>query len=82
MRGSSFDNRANRPPGYADKILTLYQGTRLGRQEVGGELLEDDRALWSYALLDRDRIADIFEGSIPQQNRGERRSCHDRRREF
>ncbi len=34
-----------------------YAGTRIGRQELGGELLEDvEGALWTLELIDRERI--------------------------
>lgn len=39
-KGSSYDNRANLSPEYY-RILARYEGTRLGRQEIEGELLLD-----------------------------------------
>ena len=40
---------------YAD-IVSAYEGTRLGRQEIYGELLEDvPGALWSHARIDESR---------------------------
>lgn len=42
-----------------EALLEDYAGTRLGRQELDGEMLDDVvGALWSYALLDADRVAD------------------------
>ncbi|HMN54101.1 MAG TPA: ATP-binding protein, partial [Sphingopyxis sp.] len=36
----------------------IYGGTRLGRQELDGELLEDvEGALWTRALVERCRVA-------------------------
>ncbi len=56
-RGSTFDNRANLAPAFMDAIIARYQGTRLGRQELYAELLEDvEGALWSRELLDRLRV--------------------------
>jgi phage terminase large subunit-like protein len=56
-RGSSHENRANLPASYSQTILSPYEGTRLGRQEIEGELLEDvPGALWTYGLLDDCRI--------------------------
>jgi phage terminase large subunit-like protein len=56
-RGSSHENAANLPPSYSRTILSPYEGTRLGRQEIEGELLEDvPGALWTYDLLDDCRI--------------------------
>lgn len=38
-------------------IELQYGGTRLGRQEIYGELLEDNPdALWTYSMIDADRI--------------------------
>ena len=43
---------------FIDAILTRYDGTRLGRQEIAGELIEDRAdALWSRALIERCRVA-------------------------
>src|SRR5262245_5048429 len=39
------------------EYFRLYEGTRLGRQELDAELLDDvEGALWSYALIDADRV--------------------------
>lgn len=55
--GSSYDNRANLSKRYYDVVIRPYEGTRLGRQEIYAELLEDvEGALWSLALLDRLRL--------------------------
>ena len=40
-RGSSYENRANLAPAFFDQIIRKYEGTRLGRQELDAELLED-----------------------------------------
>lgn len=51
-RGSTYDNLANLAPTFRDQILRRYEGTRLGRQELDGELLEDTPgALWSWAMF-------------------------------
>ncbi len=49
------------PEGYVSQILSVvrrkYEGTRLGRQELYAELLEDlEGALWKRALIDALRI--------------------------
>jgi phage terminase large subunit-like protein len=39
------------------KLYARYLGTRMGRQELEGELLDDiEGALWTWARLDRDRV--------------------------
>lgn len=55
-RGSTYDNRANLAPQFFDQIIRRYEGTRLGRQELGGELLLDvPGALWTLAMFDERR---------------------------
>lgn len=56
-RGSTFDNADN----LADNALAFYrqryEGTRLGRQELYAELLEDVQgALWTAAMIDATRL--------------------------
>ena len=52
-RGSSYENRANLAPAFFDQIIRKYEGTRLGRQELEAELLEDTPgALWSHGSID------------------------------
>ena len=40
-RGSTYDNKANLAPQFLDAILKKYDGTRMGRQEIYAEVLED-----------------------------------------
>lgn len=62
-RGSSYANRDNLAPAFFDQIVRRYEGTRLGRQELGGELLEDvEGALWTLALIDRNRVDKVPPG--------------------
>ena len=45
--GSTYENRANLAPSFFRQIISKYEGTRLGRQEINAELLEDvPGALW------------------------------------
>jgi phage terminase large subunit-like protein len=56
-RGSTFDNKANLAAGFLGAIARKYEGTRLGRQELLGEVLDDTPgALWTYQQLDSLRI--------------------------
>jgi len=56
-RGSSYENRANLAPAFFDQIIRKYEGTRLGRQELDAELLEDTPgALWSHGLIEASRL--------------------------
>jgi len=61
-RGRTLDNAANLAPQFLDEILARYQGTRLGRQELDAEILEDTPgAFWSLAVLDRCRVSELPE---------------------
>jgi phage terminase large subunit-like protein len=56
-RGSTYDNRSNLATAFLRKILAKYEGTRLGRQELRAEILEDTPgALWTLGLLDANRV--------------------------
>lgn len=56
-RGITMDNRANLASSFIQAITDKYAGTRLGRQELSAEILDDvPDALWTRAALDRDRI--------------------------
>lgn len=56
-RGRTFDNRANLPPAYLTAVTAEYAGTRLGRQELDGELIEDvEGALWTRAMIESGRV--------------------------
>jgi phage terminase large subunit-like protein len=51
-RGSTFDNAANLASNFIDQIKKKYEGTRLGRQELNAEVLEDVvGALFTRALI-------------------------------
>lgn len=59
VRGSSFDNLANLAPTFRAAILAKYEGTRLGRQELYAEVLDDvEGALWNAAVIDEHRVTD------------------------
>ena len=52
-RGSTADNADNLAPTFLAAMEDAYGGTRLGRQELGGEYIEDlDGALWTRAMLE------------------------------
>ncbi len=61
-RGSTYANAANLAPRFLARIRAQYEGTRLGRQEIEGELLEDTPgALWSLALIESTRAREAPE---------------------
>jgi len=56
-RASTIANACNLPPSFIEGILSRYGGTRLGRQEIEGEILEQrEDALWSRTQLEHCRI--------------------------
>lgn len=62
-RGRTRDNAANLAPSFLRTIEARYAGTRLGRQELEGELLEDvEGALWTLGVIERHRLDALPEG--------------------
>lgn len=62
-RGKTMENAANLAPSFLSSMLDLYGGTRLGRQELDGEILDDNPlALWKRANIDATRVAALPEG--------------------
>ncbi len=56
VRGSTFDNKANLSPSYIERMFKKFGGTRLGRQELEGEILEDTTgALWTTKIIEQTR---------------------------
>ena len=57
-RATTGDNAFNLGPTFLERITARYAGTRLGRQELNGEILEDlPGALFPRALIERARVA-------------------------
>lgn len=62
IRGSTYDNSANLAPGFLQTLEKKYRGTRRGRQELLGELLEDvPGALWMPAWIEDHRLWEVDE---------------------
>jgi phage terminase large subunit-like protein len=56
-RASTRANAFNLAPRFLDAVVGRYQGTRLGRQELDGELIEDrEDALWRRDEIERGRV--------------------------
>lgn len=70
-RGSTFDNAGNLAASFLKVIKDKYQGTRLGRQELNAELLDDvPGALWTRAMVDaakQDELGNPW--SVPDMQR-------------
>jgi phage terminase large subunit-like protein len=57
-RAPTQTNAAFLSPAFLDEILIRYAGTRLGRQEIDGEIIEDrPDALWSRGTIEAARVA-------------------------
>lgn len=59
-RGTTYDNQANLAPMFFSKIIKKYEGTRLGRQELHAELLDDNpNSLWTRGNIDQHRVSSL-----------------------
>lgn len=68
--GSTFSNRANLADQFVNKIVTKFQGTRLGRQELEGILLDDVAgALWTGEMIDAASKYMREGGGLPELRR-------------
>src|SRR3984885_1802626 len=57
-RGSTFDNKAHLARAFFERITARYEGRAIGQQELFAEIVEETPgALWSRALLERQRVA-------------------------
>lgn len=55
--GTTYDNRQNLAEPFFDEVVTAFEGTRLGRQELAGELLEDNpNAIFTSEDIDKARV--------------------------
>lgn len=59
-KGSTLDNAANLAPQFIAQIIDRYGGTRLGRQEIEGEILSDiPGALFKREDIDDTRLKEV-----------------------
>jgi phage terminase large subunit-like protein len=57
-RGSTFDNADNLSPSFIEYIHKSYDGTRIGAQELHGEILQNtEGALWQFTDLEAITIS-------------------------
>ena len=57
-RAGTIANALNLAPSFIEQVLTRYGGTRIGRQEIDGEIIEERAdALWTRAGLESCRVA-------------------------
>lgn len=61
-RGATLDNQANLASNTIKQLYDRYGGTRLGRQELEGEILDDiPGALWNREDIDNARVGEVPE---------------------
>ena len=71
-RGRTVENERNLAPAFLDQIVRRYQGTRLGRQELDGEILDDMLgALWTHGIIEAKRLTALPELARPELARPE-----------
>lgn len=59
-RGATLDNSANLAANTVKQLYERYGGTRLGRQELAGEILTDiPGALWNRDIIDACRLKEV-----------------------
>lgn len=57
-RGQTYENLPNLAEGFINRVIRKYEGTRLGRQELHAELLDDTPgALWTRDILESTRVS-------------------------
>lgn len=60
--GTTFDNLDNLAPTFREEIITKFEGTRLGRQELMAEVLDDvPGALWTADMIAKCRCITVPE---------------------
>ncbi len=60
IRGTTFDNVDNLAKSSIEMLKERYMGTRLGRQELYAEILEDvEGALFNIDLIEQSRVRDV-----------------------
>jgi len=59
VTGSSYENKSNLHPLWFKDVLSRYEGTRIGRQEIYAEILTDNPdALWKREDIEKHRVTD------------------------
>lgn len=59
-KGNTRENLVNLAPPFVKAVIEKYEGTRIGRQELNAEILDDvPGALWSRPLIDEARIRPV-----------------------
>lgn len=63
--GRTYDNESNLAQEFLTELRSQYEGTRIGRQEIDAEVLEDvEGALWDWGMIHR-----LYPSESPQYRR-------------
>lgn len=55
--GNTYENRGNLADEFIQSVVDLYEGSRIGRQELYAEILDEiEGALWTRAMVDETRL--------------------------
>jgi len=61
-RGSTYDNIANLADTFRKTVVAKYEGTRLGRQELDGAILDDVAgAMWTHSMIESHRTRESLD---------------------
>ncbi len=56
-KGSTYENKENLPQSFYDHVVSKYEGTTIGQQEIYADILSDSkRALWSRDVINDFRL--------------------------
>jgi phage terminase large subunit-like protein len=71
VEGTMYENEANLAPDFLKYIADTYEGTRLGRQEISGKILDDNpNAMFQRAWFEAGRLTlDELDDLCPEFNR-------------
>jgi len=59
-RGSTYENQMNLATTFLEEVKARYEGTRLGRQELYAEILDDvEGALWTREMIEQSRVNNL-----------------------
>jgi phage terminase large subunit-like protein len=59
VQRSTWDNEGNLPAAFIAQMHRRYDNTRLGAQELEGQILDEAGALWTQKMLDATRVAEL-----------------------
>ncbi len=66
ITGNLYENKSNLAPAFVEQMLNMFDGTRLGKQEIYGGFLDDNPdALWDLDMIE-DQRRPKFEGDLEQ----------------